>query len=877
MYYQDLKGGTVMNLVRTQTKTSNRITNNDNSEFKRSLKSAKVEADVEQAYKRIFQKRYVDGIQNALMYRPFGSDGYLRTGDLVLSLRMLMEFKKGTTLVNISDRAKIIAQVIYYLKRFEQNGEELPNVIFSGDEKEMFVVYAPVLFHYLKEDYDWEIAPNEAHLKNIDLLTKLYDDSNLSSFVFDISTPKFHINDVLDAIDSLALNEGEFFKIRVTEVNIRMVFDEFIRMIFSDQRKVKLGVNPEEDPHLLVSIFIQALLGDKHLYPIPDTKNKLHLPNNSIVTLDTTAFSAFFSRYERRYTLEEKDRLTAISDQLIEETARRFSGDFWTPTIWANRAHEMITEVVGDNWRNEFVVWDCASGAKNLTRDFQFSNLFSSTLHQEELDIGKHYNKESESFQYDFLNDDVHINQNSNPNEIKMPIKLFEALKNDEPIVFFTNPPYGTANEAGASGKSKAEMAKTEINAVMKENKVGSASQQLYAQFFCRILKLKNDFNLTNIYIAFFSKTQFFTGGRYWEKFENQLFSEFEFQKGLLFNAGEFSDVSDMWAVNFSIFKQRDSTKKEYPKEFQFSVEETEIDGIKKIGKKTITTVPQRQLLSTWVREPNSKRRDFREMPYPQFSSIFNVNEGKNYSGRLLSNSIGYMVNVASNVYKSQRDVFILSGSAYMGHGLAVTPENIERVAVTFASRKSIKHSWINDMDNFKRPELESIEPQIWNEFVNDCLIYSLFNINASYQGSFSNVSYHDKLYNIDNEWFFMSYEEIKELAQKFYLNEIEEQLRFVNKERFVYEKIQGITLSDDAENLYKQAIHLVKSSFEHRSIANQSHPEWHVMNWDAGFYQIYKMIDTYKIDGLNEFKELFEILEIKIEQRVYDFGMLSR
>lgn len=101
--------------------------------------------------------------------------------------------------------------------------------------------------------------------------------------------------------------------------------------------------------------------------------------------------------------------------------------------------------------------------------------------------------------------------------------------------------------------------------------------------------------------------------------------------------------------------------------------------------------------------------------------------------------------------------------------------------------------------------------------------------------------------------------------------------MRFIKKERFVYEKIKDTTLSDEAEKLYEQAILLVENSFEHRSVANQGHPEWNVMNWDAGFYQIYKMIDTYKIDGLNEFKELFEILEIKIEQRVYDFGMLSR
>ena len=65
----------------------------------------------------------------------------------------------------------------------------------------------------------------------------------------------------------------------------------------------------------------------------------------------------------------------------------------------------------------------------------------------------------------------------------------------------------------------------------MKENKVGSASQQLYAQFFYRILKLKRDFNLSNVYIAFFSKTQFLTGGKYWEGFEESFFLSFNLKK----------------------------------------------------------------------------------------------------------------------------------------------------------------------------------------------------------------------------------------------------------------------------------------------------------------------------------------------------------
>lgn len=103
-----------------------------------------------------------------------------------------------------------------------------------------------------------------------------------------------------------------------------------------------------------------------------------------------------------------------------------------------------------------------------------------------------------------------------------------------------------------------------------------------------------------------------------------------------------------------------------------------------------------------------------------------------------------------------------------------------------------------------------------------------------------------------------MSHEDIRRLAQKYYFTEIEEQLRFVNKDRFVYEKIKNATLSEEAENLYKQAVLLLENSFEHRIVANQGHPEWNVMNWDAGFYQIYKIVDTYKIDGLTEFRDLF-------------------
>lgn len=853
-----------------------KILKKDKLEFKRALKSFKDEADIENAYRTIFRKKFVENIQGAIFNRPFNTDGYLQSGELVLVLRLLMEIKQGYNLMESMDRTKIIVQVIYYLKAFEKAGQELPNVIFGGDEDQMFVVYAPVLFEYLKNDeFDWNIAPSSAWKENINLVRMLNDDANLSSFVFDIHSKNFDINDVFDAIESLALNDGNIFKIKVTEANIRVVFDEFVRMIFSDERKVKPKIS---DPKQIVSIFIMSILGSKDVYPVPTKRNVLHLLNGDETTIDTSAYNAFFSRYDRKYTMQEQDRIIEIADQLIEEANRRFSGDFWTPTVWANRAIEMIDSQLGTEWKDNYVVWDAAAGTKNLTRDYQFKKLFSSTLFQEELDISNQYNPDSIIFQYDFLNDDIDVTPNSNPLDLKMPLQLFESLKNNEPIIFYMNPPYATATNAGANGTSKSNVAKTKVNTVMKLNKMGASSQQLYAQFIYRVIKLKNDFKLTNVVMAFFTKSQFMTGGTYWQKLIDEIMFNFSFKCGNLFNASEFSDVSDQWPITFSIFQSKEINDIQNNGEYKFklSVEELNENGIHKVTSKLIESVNQTNFISTWVKEP-IKNKPKQNGIYPQLSSAFNVNESNSYRGSLIEDSLGYMVNLSNNVFQSQRDVFILNGSAYKANGFNITADNFDRAVVNFAVRKSIKHTWINDMDNFRKPTKEILNNPDWNTFVNDCLIYSLFNILASYQVSYRNLNYKSNLYNRKNEWFFMSIDEIKKLAQKNYFIEIEQDLKFEKDERFVYKEIEKRTFSKEAQLTLDKAVSLVVNTFKYRDLMHLEHPEYHLMAWDAGFYQIFKIANVYCKDEFESFRECFNTLENKIEISVYKNKFLTK
>ena len=101
------------------------------------------------------------------------------------------------------------------------------------------------------------------------------------------------------------------------------------------------------------------------------------------------------------------DDLIANADRLINDDDRRKTGDFWTPLIWAKRADELLKDVIGKDYKDNALVWDCACGAKNLTRQFEYKHLYSSTLYQSELDLGRNYNIGSPAFAYDFLNDDV--------------------------------------------------------------------------------------------------------------------------------------------------------------------------------------------------------------------------------------------------------------------------------------------------------------------------------------------------------------------------------------------------------------------------------------------------------------------------------------
>lgn len=808
------------------------------SKFYTQIKSAVIEREVEDVYNKGISLYFTDDIKH-----PFACDGLIETKtESNKILKLIIEYKLDETLTSKVTRAKIIAQVLFYLKRFENDGMVLPNVCLIGDINECFCFHTNDILSYLDEDVDWSLAPSSAG-NCTDLVMKIAEDENINPYIFDIDE-NFSFKDVAEKIKSLADNVQRY--VRVTEHNISNIFDYFCKKVVKDVKKIQ--------PNDLVAIFMGAITDADEYYQHPTKKNVLVCKGGKQIAIKGDGFKSFFSYFNRNYTPQEKNKFAEISDRLIEDTNRRNKGEFYTPTLFVDYAHKMIAEQFGEDWKEKYVVWDNCSGTKNLTRDYYFKELYCSTLENAELAISDRYNREGVSFQFDFLNDSLD----------KLPQGLKSALEQNKPIIFFLNPPYATTCNFGDKNKAE-EGNDTIINDVMKEKGMKRCSDNLYAQFLYRIMLIKEQYNLTNIHIALFSPTLFLTGSSF-ESFRNVFFKEFAFNGGVQFKASHFADVADSWGISFSIWNNGETTDKN---NFNYALIGN-IDGeIKEVGNKVVYNIDGQKTASLWAKEDVKKNKT---EDAPQMTSGINYKPNKDgCRGNLVKNALGFYYNNSNNVDKNAQNVGMFTSCFSSGTGCSILPINFDKCTALFSARKLIEKNWVNSKDEYLAPNEEH---EKYQEFVNDSIVYSLFH-SASNQSSLHQVEYKDKLWDIKNEFFFMSKNDIMQLANDygfdFTFNDAN-----VSSERYVYTKLQGIELSQEAKAVLNMAIDLVNASFKYREMFYEEHPEYQIMNWDCGWYQIKGMLKEYMPNALKEFNELFKALGDKMRPMVYELGFLK-
>ena len=800
------------------------------------LSDAKNEKDVENGYRQVISENL--GLP---FTSPFNCDGVVESKEH--ELKMLIEIKFDDKFKDENCNLVPLAQAIFYLKKFQDAQELLPTVVFIGDKDECFVVSTAILLPYLSKKYDWSLPPSSAY-KDIQLMIDLKQDTAIHPEILKIDK-KFSYDILLSHV--IRCNKQINANYQITKDSIVDAF-EFWNKNVIDNSASKNGE--------VINSFMTAVCTPGKCYLHPKKRNVLVVKDKEI-KVNGKMFLAFFSKYKENHNPIEIREITANKDRLVTEMKRRRTGEFFTPSDWVDESQKMITEQLGEDWRDKYVVWDASAGTCNLTRNYKFKELYSSTLEQADIDISNEtgYNPEATKFQFDFLNDGLD----------KLPDGLKKALEQNKPIVFYNNPPYGTANDAGAKGTNKKGIANnTLINSAMKEDNIGPSSQQLYAQYLYRMSQLLDKYNLSDAFIATFTKMTFMTGETL-KGLRGLLFNKMHWVGGMTFQASHFADVSSTWGILFSMLKNG-------KKQTKYICEVKGYDDlcrIVNINYKELYSLDSGKKASEWVREP-IKQCDTYDAP----QLINALNYAQSGRGKLCKNAFGYFLSNANSTADNATSVCLFSGTVAKANGLSILEENVNRVVALFSARRLILSDWTNFDDQYMSPDESQSDYQQW---VNDAIVYSILHT-ASHQSSLRGITYKGEKWDILNHFFFMSNSNMKELSVTHNFTELYNDAIAFGPDRYVYNELESRKLSPDAREVLEFARKLVRKSFAKRANCHIMDEKYHLNAWDAGWYQIKNGIlkEHYK-DEYQEFVILYKKFEERMRDGVYKFGFLKK
>ena len=256
-------------------------------------------------------------------------------------------------------------------------------------------------------------------------------------------------------------------------------------------------------------------------------------------------------------------------------------------------------------------------------------------------------------------------------------------------------------------------------------------------------------------------------------------------------------------------------------------------------------------------------------------SSSLNIKETTGGYG-LDRESFGTLVIPGNNIKESVQGVRIVTGGNSTNHGKKYFNRySFFELCMIFTARKIITGNWVNWYDEYLAPNEEHEQ---FEQFKYDSLVYSLFE-SKSNQSSLRQVEYKDKLWDIKNEFFWMSADRMKELADDNGYDELYNDARTAS-DRHVYKLLFGEEriydkLSDDAKAVLDKATELVEQSMTLRQVMSDDHN--HLDSWDAGYAQLKLVWKEYFEEDFKEFRKLYKEMEDRMRPLVYELGFLMK
>ncbi|PIE99151.1 MAG: hypothetical protein CR988_00125 [Treponema sp.] len=600
----------------------------------------------------------------------------------------------------------MFAQLILTIGKARTFDSTLPPAFLGAFDfkKIAFVDYINIQDIFLYNDFNWNVKPSNHETKEFKLIKERIESLlKVKTYIFDYQKDEKELKAFIKNNVAKATTKN---KIKIDKNNFIPIYLRWVKFI-----KPIIDVDWEElkKNNILDSDFYLAdlFVDDKCTQTIEDDltvrdnlfvvfynqgykiakENIKQMFDARINIRNTDAYSQFWKLYKRPPIKEFQDYIIERRDLLVPQDIRERKGAFFTPRIWVELSQKYLADYLGEDWQDEYYIWDCAAGTGNLLAGLTNKyNIYASTLDQadinvmhERIDSGANLLK-NHVFQFDFLNDDFD----------KLPQSLQDIINTPEKrkkLIIYINPPYAEVSSIGIKGKTGVNQSKTHT----KYNEIlGTAGREVYGQFLIRIYA-----EIPDSIIAEFSKLKLLQGSAF---ISLRNFFRAKIEKMFIAPAYTFDNVKGKFPIGFKIW----NTQIKQP----FSSTSTDIYNEQGdfIGTKCLYAVNKNDYINKWI-------------------SKFKVNKS----------FIGFLAGTNGNDFQQNGIVYIINKKAQMANprGIWISSQNLIPVSIYFSVRKSLNQTWINDRDQFLIPNNK------WKtdiEFQNDCLCFTLFNNNIQAQ-----------------------------------------------------------------------------------------------------------------------------------------------
>lgn len=758
------------------------------------------------------------------------------------------------------DIATMFVQLILTIGKARTFDKTLPPAFLGAFDfqKIAFVPYIAIQDIFYLNDFNWNVTPSNHQTKEFLLIKERIEASlKQNQYIFDYEKDekelKFFIkNNIAGAKISakIKIDKNNFIPIYLRWLEI---IKPIIEVNWEDLKKVgildsdfyladlfvddKNTLNIEDDISIRESLFV---IYQNQGYKI--SKENLKAMFDATISIrNKDTYQAFWKIYKRPPIKEYQEYIIERRDLLVPQDIRERKGAFFTPRQWVELSQKYLADVFGENWQDEYYVWDCAAGTGNLLAGLTNKyNIYASTLDQADVNVmheriehGANLLK-SHCFQFDFLNDEFDGG--------KLPQSLLDIINNPEKrkkLIVYINPPYAeatTAKTVAGTSTNKADVSKGNKIHTKYKSIIRQAANEIFALFLIRIYK-----EIPQSKIANFSTLKNLQSSNF-SYFRNEYRAKLEKFFGV--PADTFDNVRGQFPISFQIWN---SEKRE------LFIEEIGDFYNKKghfIQEKKISALDNIQRINKWIKEFDNKNITaigFMENPTPDFQN-----------------------NKFLNISETE-------GNRHNNY-LYIYAENLIPACIYFAVRHCIEATWLNDRDQFLYPNDNWLSD---TEFQNDCLAFTLFhgqNRISAKEGTNYWLPFTEQ--EVDTKEKFASHFMTDFISGKITKNQPQETEIFENPMTYSLLPTAPLEFSEEATAVFDAGRELWKY-YHSCPNAEPNASLYDIREYFQGRNEKGRMNsksdDTHYMELIGELRDKLKILAEKIQPKVFEYGFLRQ